>query len=176
MKQIPFNGKKLHPISLRKDYWRPMAMIQFPPGLGVVGRSVFQKMREFRKLHELAWENDEYLKMTKHERGVALNDQKANTVADMAAVLGGAGKGNKIWEEEPEERAAGQDGERQGKLHSATVYWANAQDQSYAEAWSSNVTHQLGVPPQTRAKAPEASEEGIVDEQQPQGTEAAVAH
>ena len=46
--------------------------------------------------------------LTKYERGEKLNDQKANTIADMAAVLGGRGKGNKIWmpvTENPEELA-----------------------------------------------------------------------
>ena len=184
MRQIPFNGKKLKPVSLRKDYWRPMAMVQFPSGLGVVGRSVFQKLREFRKLHELAWDNDEYLKLSKHDRGVALNDQKANTVADVATVLGGAGKGNKIWEVEPtagQERREGEGEESkqahgtQGKLHSATVFWANAQDQGYAASWPSNVTHQVGLPPQTRGSAPEAPQEEVVDEPVSQGTDAVVA-
>jgi hypothetical protein len=73
-----------------------MAMIKFSEGAGEVGRSVFQKLREFRKRHELEWEDPEVKQMDKKERGKWLNDQKGNTVADMAAVLGGAGKGNKI--------------------------------------------------------------------------------
>lgn len=160
MRQIPFNGKKLKPAALRKDYWRPMAVIQFPEGQGEVGRSVFQKMREFRKRHELQWENEEYYKLSKQERGVELNDQRANTVADIAAVLGGAGKGNKIWEEPP----AGE-GEGQGKLHSATVFWENPQDHSYAREWPSNVEHQLGLPSQSRA-VPESLEDAVEEDTQ----------
>jgi hypothetical protein len=108
LRQIPFNGKKLRPTTIRKDYWRPMALIKFADGAGEVGRSVFQKLREFRKRHELEWEEPEVKQMDKKERGKWLNDQKGNTVADMAAVLGGAGKGNKIWvSEEAEQKAKG---------------------------------------------------------------------
>lgn len=67
---------------------------------------MFQKLREFRKRHELEWEDPEMKKMDKKERGKVLNDQKGNSIADMAAVLGGAGKGNKVWvSEEAEARA-----------------------------------------------------------------------
>ena len=168
MRQIPFNGKKLKPPSLRRDYWRPMALIQFPEGLGEVGRSVFHKMREFRVRHELSWENDEYLKLSKHERGIELNDQRANTVADMAAVLGGAGKGNKIWEESPV-------GKREGKLHSATVFWDNAQDQAFAREWPSNVVHEVGLPSRSRSVAAEETPEEVVDAAASQGPETVVA-
>ncbi|KAK3357697.1 transcriptional regulation of mitochondrial recombination-domain-containing protein [Lasiosphaeria hispida] len=103
-RQMPYTGKKNVPAKLRKDYWRPMAVIEFPDGgLGEVGRSVYQKLREFKKRHELEWgrenEEEEYrlLNMSRRERGKVLNDQRANVIADMAAVLGGIGKGNKMW-------------------------------------------------------------------------------
>lgn len=102
LEQIPFNGKKLRPTKLRKDYWRPLAMIQLPAGYGEVGRSVFQRLRECKRLHELAWPDEVlYEKATNRtlkrgERGRVLNNQRANTVADVAAVLGGLGKGNKM--------------------------------------------------------------------------------
>ncbi|KAI1333789.1 hypothetical protein F5Y15DRAFT_325517 [Xylariaceae sp. FL0016] len=103
LRQIPFNGKKLKPAKLRKDLWRPLATIQFPEGFGEVGRSVYQRLRECKTLHELAWD-DSYFHdsetgrpLTRHDRGRKLNDQKANTIADMAAVLAGLGKGNKMW-------------------------------------------------------------------------------
>jgi hypothetical protein len=101
LRQIPFNGKKLKPAKIRKDYWRPMAMIQFPEGQGEVGRSVYQRLRECKKLHEYAWDDSVLYgangkTRTKRERGRCLNNQRANTIADMAAVLGGLGKGNKI--------------------------------------------------------------------------------
>ncbi|KAK0710925.1 transcriptional regulation of mitochondrial recombination-domain-containing protein [Lasiosphaeris hirsuta] len=103
-RQMPYTGKKNVPAKLRKDYWRPMAVIEFPEGgLGDVGRSVYQKLREFKKRHELEWgrenKEEEYrlLHMSRLERGKVLNDQRANIVADIAAVLGGVGKGNKMW-------------------------------------------------------------------------------
>ncbi|KAK0622876.1 transcriptional regulation of mitochondrial recombination-domain-containing protein [Immersiella caudata] len=102
-RQMPYTGKKNVPAKLRKDYWQPMAVIDFGPGLGEVGRSVYQKLREFKKRHELEWGRDdpeeEYrlLHMSKHERGKALNDQRPNAVADVAAVLSGVGKGSKMW-------------------------------------------------------------------------------
>lgn len=118
-----------------------MALIQFAEGAGVVGQSVFQKLREFRRLHELSWghQADDFLHMDRQRRGEALNDQKANAVADVAAVLGGAGRGNKI--------AAVEDGQDSARnLVEATVYWADARDREFATAWSSNITHELGIP------------------------------
>ncbi|KAJ0160311.1 hypothetical protein CTA2_8189 [Colletotrichum tanaceti] len=110
LRQLPFNGKKTKPAKLRRDYWKPMALIQLPSGAGAAGQSVFQKLREFRRLHELCW--DESIRFTKNtdtstgvtktrvrnrfERGVALNDQRANSIADMAAVLAGAGRGSRL--------------------------------------------------------------------------------
>lgn len=164
LRQIPFNGKKLRPSKLRKDYWRPMAMIQFPAGRGDVGRSVYQRLRECKTLHELSWGDelsydyeDGGRPLSKLERGKRLNDQKANTVADVAAVLGGRGKGNKIWEgegaaedlaavaEAGDEGGSGlkTDAEEGGAkaLVGAEVWWMNDQDRNYAKAWPANVTH-----------------------------------
>lgn len=64
---------------------------------------MFHKLREFKKRHELEWGRDDpeeekrMLRMSRHERGKVLNNQKANAVADLAAVLGGVGKGSKMW-------------------------------------------------------------------------------
>lgn len=156
LKQIPYNGKKLKPAKLRKDYWSPFARISFPAGQGYIGRSVFQKLRELKHLHEVAWDDefrykkpdeftaDDHKRIaeeekkgiegyrpirSKHERGLALNAQKQNSIADMAAVLGGLGRGNKINEAD--------------KLVDVTVSWANDQDREFAETWSSNVSHDL---------------------------------
>jgi len=101
-RQLPYTGKKLIPAKLRPDYWRPLAMVKFLPGFGHVGRSVYQKLREFKKRHELEWtdnpaEAERIRRLTRHERGKELNNQRANAVADLAAVLGGAGKGSKMW-------------------------------------------------------------------------------
>lgn len=77
-------------------------MVKFLPGFGHVGRSAYQKLREFKKRHELEWSDDaaeaeRIRRLTRHERGKELNNQRANAIADLAAVLGGAGKGSKMW-------------------------------------------------------------------------------
>ncbi|KAI0453261.1 transcriptional regulation of mitochondrial recombination-domain-containing protein [Xylaria acuta] len=160
-RQIPFNGKKLRPAKLRKDYWRPMAIIQFPDGQGEVGRSVYQRLRECKKLHEYSWDDsvlygEDGRTLTKRERGRRLNDQRANTIADMAAVLGGLGKGNKIVvadEDAEGTDAAGGEGRAEsaapvavdeGKtLLQATVWWTDGLDKNYACKWTKNVNHEL---------------------------------
>ncbi|KAI0434144.1 hypothetical protein F5Y09DRAFT_328568 [Xylaria sp. FL1042] len=137
LKQIPFNGKKMKPSKLRKDYWRPLAMIQFAEGQGEVGRSVFLHLRECKKLHEYSWDDsllfgENGRTRTKRERGICLNDQRANTIADMAAVLGGLGKGNLIAPKGAKK-----------ELVEATVWWADALDRNHAIKWTKNVTHEL---------------------------------
>jgi hypothetical protein len=163
MKQLSFHGKKTRPAKLRKDYWSPMAIINFPKGQGSVGRSVFQKLRELKHLHEVNWSSDfryktpeEYTEgdkeavanaeaegreftpiRTRKDRGVALNRQKANTIADMAAVLAGQGKGNKLA------AVSDAEGEAEAKLLDVTISWKNNLDQNYAVEWSDNVSHEL---------------------------------
>lgn len=169
LRQIPFNGKKLKPAKLRKDYWKPMALIQFPVGLGVVGQSVFQKLREFKRLHELTWgyqTSDIILKNKKKERGIALNDQKANAVADIAAVLGGAGRGNRMWttEQSTDNLIKGQELESEKSLVETTIYWASELDREFARSWPANVTHALGLPERTSISTMEATNEAIASE------------
>ncbi|KAM7223593.1 Transcriptional regulation of mitochondrial recombination domain containing protein [Rhypophila decipiens] len=141
--QMPYTGKKLVPAKLRRDYWRPMAQIRFPAGQGDVGRSVWQKLLELKKRHELEWgeQKHEFLRMSREDRGRALNDQRANVVADIAAVLGGLGKGNKIWLETKEK---GEDVTR--TLCKADVFWTNGLDRHNAAEWSENVRHFVGLP------------------------------
>lgn len=177
MRQIPYNGKKLRPTKLRKDYWRPMAMIEFPAGLGAVGRSVFHRLREFRFRHELAWDPAEmrarigelpppkrgalpitkkaWTRAARRERGRKLNDQKANAVADIAAVLAGHAKGNKMrlerqdddqwWRQITADNADPQNADGASdlvqRLVQATVWWREEDDRNHARSWSSNVTH-----------------------------------
>lgn len=157
-------------------------MIQFPAGHGAVGRSVYQKLRELKHLHEVAWTdefrrkrpaeytaddkkkiaeekakgNDYHPIRSKEERGIALNAQKTNAIADMAVVLAGQGAGNKMLASEAE-------GERQ--LVEVSVSWSNDQDKQYAETWSENVTHELfeepayasGVEPEPAAQPAKAA-------------------
>ncbi|KAI1330507.1 transcriptional regulation of mitochondrial recombination-domain-containing protein [Xylariaceae sp. FL0255] len=160
LKQIPFNGKKLQLPKIQKDQWRPLAMIQFPEGQAEVGRSVYQRLRECKKLHEYSW-GDEILRdpknpkafRSKHERGKALNNQRPNTIADMAAVLGGLGKGNRIILKDENQTAESgtegittvlnSEGESEKSLVNATIWWTNEFDRNYAKEWSANVTHEL---------------------------------
>lgn len=130
-------------------------MIQFPEGFGHVGRSVYHIMREFRMVHELSWGDDMFVDeetgrtLTRHERGERLNDQKANSIADMAAVLGGAGKGNKMWMPASEDADIEMDGttkvdEETGEvagLLKTTIFWETELDKNFATAWPANVSH-----------------------------------
>lgn len=137
-----------------------MAWINFATGDGEVGRSVFQKLRELKHLHEVNWPeslrhktpdqyNDRDKKAvekakeegrkhhpmrSKRERGVALNAQKKNAIADMAAVLSGVGPGNKI-------KSTPEDGTE--VLAGVTVRWSNNLDRNYARQWSENVAHEF---------------------------------
>lgn len=175
LRQLPFIAKKSKPAKLRRDLWQPMALIQFPSGAGVVGQNVFQKLREFRRRHELEWddsvlykqEQKEYtdekqqLVRTRKERGKAIHDQRANSIADMAAVLAGAGQGSRLWinAEEKKQLEKGEE-ELRGKrwtnlgpkkhdddgrtmLCEATVYWVDEADKNFAEKWSENVAHEV---------------------------------
>lgn len=58
-----------------------------------------QKLREFRHRHELewGWQAEELLSKSRRDRGVLIHNQRSNAVADIAAVLAGAGRGNKMW-------------------------------------------------------------------------------
>lgn len=133
-----------------------MAVIDFPKGQGAVGRSVFQKLRELKHLHEVSWPEDVYYKdegeyttkeakkaaeakeegrpfqklRTVKTRGKALCAQKKNSIADLAVVLAGQGRGNKVLVDA-----------KQAELMPVTVKWANDQDKNYAVEWSGNVTH-----------------------------------
>lgn len=176
MKQLPFIAKKSKPAKLRRDLWQPLALIQFPLGAGVVGQNVFQKLREFRRRHELEWDDEIFYReepkkyepgevtrnvRSRINRGKAIHDQRANAIADMAAVLSGAGHGSRIWINAAEKEQLDKgDVELRGKrwtnfgpkkneddgrnlLCEATVYWLNEADQNYATKWSENVSHEL---------------------------------
>lgn len=64
--------------------WRPLATVTFPSGHQ--GLSAFHQLREFRIRHEHEW-NDINPHQGKTAIGRALMDQKANSIADLAAVL-----------------------------------------------------------------------------------------
>ncbi|KAL8847437.1 MAG: hypothetical protein Q9221_007506 [Calogaya cf. arnoldii] len=94
LKQLPFLGKKSVPSHLRKDLWQPLCLVSFPrPSQGFIA---YRRLREFRRLHETSYPlslitqtegpHKGQLHRTK-KRGKILMDQKANSVADLAAVL-----------------------------------------------------------------------------------------
>ncbi|KAF2203236.1 hypothetical protein GQ43DRAFT_439002 [Delitschia confertaspora ATCC 74209] len=87
LKQLPFIGKKSVPASLRPDFWKPFCTATFPtPYQGLIA---YRKLREFRRLHETAWDETqpELLEQSKKSRIRALMRQKANSIADLAEVL-----------------------------------------------------------------------------------------
>ncbi|KAL1842402.1 hypothetical protein VTJ49DRAFT_5361 [Mycothermus thermophilus] len=121
MRQLLFTGKKLKPSTFRRDFWWPLLLIEFGAGKGSVGRSAFQKLRELQKRHLLEW--TQLPEVKKHmfslkrqgERGKELLDQRGNTVADIAAVLAGRGKGNAVLvteENEEDNKVTGKAGEK----------------------------------------------------------------
>ncbi|KAG6239994.1 hypothetical protein E4U25_008525 [Claviceps purpurea] len=164
MKQLPFNGKKSKPATLRKDYWSVMARIDLPKNQSEVGLSVYQKLRELKHLHEVCWGDEIMYKShweltdsqkkkaarrkaegkfygiarTKGERAEALNRQKPNAIADMAVVLSGQGKGNKMVLTSDD----GARDESEARLLPVTIRWVHDFDKEYAESWSANVTHE----------------------------------
>ncbi|QSZ34896.1 hypothetical protein DSL72_007757 [Monilinia vaccinii-corymbosi] len=151
LSQLPYNGKKTRPAALRKDHWNPMALITFPPGTSSSGLSAFQKLREYRKRHELSWDPLSPLfrrvpgpgesasqrantHLSSKLRGRRINDQKANTVADMAAVLKEIRDGSE---------KIGLQGI--GKEGIVEVQWSDLSDASYAgtgeDVWGDAVIH-----------------------------------
>ncbi|EHK98051.1 hypothetical protein M7I_6099 [Glarea lozoyensis 74030] len=128
LKQLPYNGKKTVPAALRKDLWTPLAAISFPTALH--GRSAYQKLREYAKRHALEWEPHSLnvtsagIPVPKQKRGRLLNDQKANSIADLAPAIG-----NRL----------GLYDESQGAV--VGVRWADIADANFAKSWSSNVVH-----------------------------------
>lgn len=184
------------PAALRKDLWHPMARITFPEGKGTVGLSAFQKLREYRKRHELEWE----LKEGDHifwdpkgreeedkpgtfqpgprrikERNKLLSDQKANSIADIAAVLNrlaapmqkpaapvpeGGDTGSPAPTEEVKEGAEpaevntlpniGLIGEGSGTK--VEVLWRDLHDAEFAETWANNIAHGMLPTPNEEAE------------------------
>ena len=165
--QLPFLGKKTVPSRLRKDLWDPFCMVYFPsPHAGL---AAFRKLREFRVLHETNYPLDLITEtegkwkgslIPKSKRGKVLMNQKANSVADLAAVL-------QLQELGPSEKRIdhaerrikrvvelkklkGEDNVKKAPLDVANelkgvegviVRWANMLDAEFAEAWPEAVVH-----------------------------------
>lgn len=122
MKQMTFLGKKTVPAALRKDMWSPFLTASFSNHQ--TGLKVFQHLRELRRLHETQWDTELY-KKSKKKRGEILQDQKANSIADLAAVC--------------ERNLAGEE--------KCRILWSNLYDGEYAEKWPTNVIHDLETRP-----------------------------
>lgn len=166
LKQLPFLGKKTVPAALRKDLWHPFAMVEFPRPLQ--GLIAYRKLREFRRLHETSYPleiitekegpHKGQLLGTK-KRGKVLMNQKANTVADLAAVLLQQDRAPTTEQMERSERRI-KLVERMKKQKGANkvkkkpvpapelsgtdgvmVRWANILDAEYAETWPAAVVH-----------------------------------
>ena len=165
--QLPFLGKKTVPSRLRKDLWTPFCMVYFPsPHAGL---AAFRKLREFRLLHETSYPLDIITEtegkwkgslLPKKERGRVLMDQKANSVADLAAVLLLQESGpseqrilnaerrrrrvetlKKQKGEENVKKAPIDIASEMGGIEGVKVRWADMLDMEFAEAWPETVVH-----------------------------------
>lgn len=142
-------------------------MVYFPsPHAGL---AAFRKLREFRMLHEMSYPLDIITEkegkwkgslLPKKRRGKVLMDQKANSVADLAAVLQlqeiGPSEERIVNAERRRRRVETlkkQKGEDQVKkapvdvasemrgVEGVTVRWANGLDSGFAETWPEAVRH-----------------------------------
>jgi hypothetical protein len=132
------------PTTIRKDLWSRLATVTFPQAANSsnLGLKTFQKLREFRKLHETAWDpasmtteyeytdkEDPAKKKTRtrvlsrKERGRKLCDQKANSVADLSAAL------KLVTTGEAE------------SLGDVLIQWNDVLDAEFAESWPTGVVH-----------------------------------
>ncbi|KAI9711823.1 MAG: hypothetical protein M1820_001968 [Bogoriella megaspora] len=86
LKQLAYFGKKTIPAKLRKDVWTPLLSVSFPHQSQCM--DAFHKLREYRRLRDVNWDRDsEKIPLEKKRRKKALMDQKAEAVADLAAIL-----------------------------------------------------------------------------------------
>lgn len=113
-----------------------MASVQFP--FTAIGLKTFRKLREFRKLHETAYPKELVQGLTKKEKKYKLMDQKANSIADLAASLEWEiAQANRKAEETKETKnpspAVGKD--------EVIVRWHDVYDAQYAKSWPEFVSH-----------------------------------
>lgn len=166
LSQLPFLGKKTVPARIRKDLWRPMCLATFPsPHAGLLA---YRKLREFRRLHETAYPasliqdpNNPRANLPKKKRSLILMDQKANTVADLAAVLLQQEKGvsqgrieqfrrrkqrwdwlDKVGSKKNKGKGGPLNVEVEYKgVEGVKVYWSDVRDAEYAQTWPQDVVH-----------------------------------
>ena len=157
------------PARLRKDMWLPFCQAQFQSP--VAGLEAYRKLREYRRLHETAYDRSIITEksgehagqlMTTKKRGKVLMDQKANSVADLAAVLLQQQKGPRKGRVERAERrikrvenlkmhlGEGRVGKQPVDLgreltgtEGVVVRWADPLDAEFAETWPAEVMHEV---------------------------------
>jgi hypothetical protein len=142
-----------------------------PSLVNLYGRKTFQKLREFRKLHETQWPKSFALDpktnrpLSRIERGRRLCDQKANSVADIAAALSAVTLRKEVKQVEVEVEREGEGGEkivekelREEKvfepLVKATVQWKDILDAEFAGYWPKTVVHDQWITTFNNRKAP----------------------
>ena len=86
MPQLTFYGRKTVPPKIRKDHWRPMATVHFVDS--ELGQLAHRKLREFKFLRDYSWRDLPASELAeKQSRQDWLMDQKARSVADLAATI-----------------------------------------------------------------------------------------
>ena len=167
LRQLPFLGKKTQPPRLRKDLWLPFCLTYFPSPHA--GQEAFRKLREYRRLHETRYDLDSITVkegphtgnlMTTKERGKVLMNQKANSIADLAAVLLQQEAGpdlrrvehaqrkmrrvEKLRKQKGEDKVTENPVDIEKELtgvEGVKVLWADPLDAEYAEQWPEEITH-----------------------------------
>ena len=152
-----------------------MATLSFPTALH--GRSVYQKLREYRKRHELEWEKgsldvgEDGNPVPIRKRARQLNDQHGNSVADIAYIVYKLSTENeRFFAPAPKPKIGkrlGLHGESEGVP--VGIRWADIADANFAKEWSKNVVHEtlaslrknpfVGTLWGSVVKAPEPTEE-----------------
>ena len=131
------------------------------------GLSAYRKLREYRKLHENAYPLETVTQtegrhkgqlLPKKQKGKVLMNQKANSVADMAAVLlqqarppteeelAIANRKRRLDGRPPAKRGLGRQMNTeatsfQGSVEGVRIRWANILDAEYAQTWPKDVVH-----------------------------------
>ena len=156
------------PAKLRKDLWLPFWLATFPSP--IAGLNAYRKLREFRLLHEVAYPRsvvadpkNPKCNLPKRLKGKALMDQKANSVADLAAVLfqqeRGPNKERLLHYERVKNRfdrlksqGSKKVRRKEGPLdveveykgvEGVRVYWEDIKDAEFAQTWPKDVVHSL---------------------------------
>ena len=166
--QLPFLGKKTVPAKLRKDLWHPFFLCTFPSA--AAGLVAYRRLREFRRLHETNYPRsvvadpaNPKCNLPKKKKGKVLMDQKANSVADLAAVLKIQEKGpgrermerfkraKKAFDRLKSSRAKKVEGKTGpmdvGKelkgVSGVEVFWNDVSDAEFAPTWPQEVVHKV---------------------------------